>query len=374
MKEENGNLVSNDGKILLFSIENFVEQICNKDTCFVCGIERSKATFNDEHIIPRWVLKRYDLFDKYITLPNGKTFRYGKYKIACCKSCNSFLGDNLEKKVSEGFSGSYYDAVNFLNDNHELVFTWICLLYIKTHLRDRTFKYDFKSDKKIGDDYDWEGLHHIHCIARSIYTNVSIENSVYGSMFIFPCSELCEGEMYDYIDLYGTGTVLIRLGDFFIICVLNDSKMVSHLVQNRTKRITGKLNIIQMRELYARVTYENLRIIDKPKYFTAARFEEDYIVINAIINKPIAISPHNEPFFGALMYELVKSHMFNPETPELKMIMQEQVRAVKNGQWTYLFDSEGKFLSDSAFIVDDEEALLSDLKNGVDVFSRQSVS
>jgi len=232
MKKVNGNIVSDEGKVLLFSIDNFVETICNNDTCFVCGVERSDASFNDEHVIPRWVLKRYELFGKEITLPNEKKFRYGKYKIPCCKSCNSLLGNNIEKKIAEGFDGDYYDALNFFNDNKEIIFIWICLLYIKTHLKDRAFKYDFKSDKKIGDNYDWEELHHIHCMARSIYTNVNIEKSVYGSMFIYPCAELDEGELFDYIDLYGTGTILIRLGNFFIIGVIDDSKLVSQLIKN----------------------------------------------------------------------------------------------------------------------------------------------
>lgn len=365
-----GNIVSDDGKVLLFSIDNFVNTICNKDTCFVCGIERAEASFNDEHVIPRWVLKRYELFGKEITLPNDKKFRYGKYKIPCCESCNSFLGENIEKKVAEGLDGDFNKVLSFFNGNKGLVFNWICLLYIKTHLKDKMFQYDFQSDKKIGDDYDWEDLHHFHCMARSIYTGVKIEESVYGSMFIYPCAEFDEGERYDYIDLYGTGTVLIRLGDFFIICVMNDSKLVSQLIKSRTERITGKLNFLQVRELYSRVSYENLRIIDRPKYYTAVRHKDNYVGIHASINKKIKIAPHNEEFFGALMYKLVKNYIYSPQEPELKIKMQEQVQGVKNGQWTYLFDSEGKFLSDSALIIDDEKSVIEDLKNGIDIFTR----
>ena len=268
MLNEKGNVVSSNGKTLFYSINSFIEEICNTDNCFVCGIENNKTIFNDEHVIPRWILKRYDLFGKNISLPNNKKFKYGKYKISCCKECNSLLGDNLEKKISEGFAGTYNDSVTFFDQNRELVFIWVCLLYIKTHLRDRSFKYDFQSDKKIGDDYEWGELHHIYCMARSVYTEIDIDKSVYGSMYIFPCAEYDWDESYDYIDLYGTGTVLIRLGNICIITVLNDSKLVGQLVKKKIDKITGKLNHIQMRELYARITYENLKIIDKPKYFT----------------------------------------------------------------------------------------------------------
>lgn len=288
----------------------------------------------------------------------------------CCKRCNSFLGENIENKIANGLDGDYFDVLNFFNSNRELIFNWICLLYIKTHLKDKIFKYDFKSDTKISDNYDWEELHHIHCMARSIFTNINIEKSVFGSMFIYPCTEFDEGESYDYIDLYGTGTVLIRLGNFFIICVINDSKIVTQLIKNRTERITGRLSFLQIRELYSRVTYENLRIIDRPKYYTAVRFEDNYIGIHSSINKEIRIESHNESFFGDLMYKLVKDYIFNPQEPELKAKMQEQVQAVKNGHWTYLFDSEGKFLNDSAFIINDEKSVLEKLKNGIDIFTR----
>lgn len=349
MKNENGNVISNDGKILLFSIENFVNHICKDDTCFICGIKKSDAEFNDEHVIPRWVLKRYNLFDKEITLANDKQFKYGNYKIPCCKNCNSFLGKTIENKIADGFGKSIDDSIEFFNKNRKLVFIWVCLLYIKTHLRDKTFKFDYQSDRKIGDVYNWNELHHIHCMARSIYTNITIEESVYGSMFIYPCSDFIYGEKYDYIDLYETGTVLLRLGDFFIICVIGDSKLVTKLIENRTKRITGKLNILQIRELYSRITYEFLRIIDRPKYLTTAIFKDNDIRIKTSIKNQIKIAPYNEIFFGSIMYKLVKNLIYEPKQPILKM----QIQAIKKGQWTYLFDSNGKFIEESPEIIED---------------------
>ncbi|MDN5114174.1 hypothetical protein AB0W31_07510 [Aliarcobacter butzleri] len=368
MKEESGNIVSSNEKILLFSKHNFVNQICNEETCFICGIKKNDTDFNDEHVIPRWILKRYQLFEKKISLANGKQIKYGNYKIPCCKKCNSFLGEEIENKIAEGFGKNIEDSIKFFNKNRKLVFTWISLLYIKTHLKDKAFKFDFLSNRKISDDYNWDELHHIHCIARSIYTNIFIEESVYGSMFIFPCSDFIDGEKYDYIDLYGTGTVLLRLGDFFIICVINDSKLVTKLMENKTKRITGKLNFLQIRELYSRITYEFLRIIDRPKYYTAVKFKDNYIGIQTLINNTIRIAPYDEEFFGSLMYTLVKDYMYKPEHPILKNKMQEQIQAIKKGQWTYLFDSNGKFIEDFPNIIEHEDIVAENLKMGIDIF------
>ena len=240
--------------------------------------------------------------------------------------------------------------------------------YIKTHLKDKAFKFDYISDKKISDNYNWSELHHIHCIARSIYTNITIEKSVYGSIFIYPCSDFIDGEKYDYIDLYETGTVLLRLGDFFIICVIGDSKLVTKLIENRTKRITGKLNFLQIRELYSRISYEFLRIIDRPKYSTVVKFKDNYIGIQTSIHTKIKIEPHNEELFGSIMYKLVKDYMYKPNHPILKNKMQEQTQAVKNGQWTYLFDSNGRFIEESPNIIEDENSIVEGLKKGIDIF------
>ncbi|EHK8987313.1 hypothetical protein ACEUYU_004451 [Vibrio vulnificus] len=369
MRKIENNVVSDDGKVLLYSIDNFVKNICNKTTCFICGVDDESAEFNDEHIIPRWVLKRYGLFGKEITLPNGRKFRYGKYKIPCCKKCNSLLGNGIEKKISEGFNGDFKSSKEFFNKNKELVFVWICLLYVKTHLKDRHFKFDFKSDKIISDDYDWEGLHHTHCMARSIYTDTKIDRKVYGTMYIYECDSLDHGEAFDYIDLYGTSTVLVRLGGLCLICAIGDSQIVRHLLKSRTDRITGKLNFLQMRELYSRLTYEYLRIIDKPKFFSIGNFEDKFLCIMSSVKQDIRISNHDESLLGSIMYKLVENYIFKPTHPELVEKMNFQVEAVKNGQWTYLFDSEGKFLEDSEFIIDDEEALFDEVNNGTDLFN-----
>ena len=64
-------LVSHDGRILLMSCKRFIDEIVMGDACFVCGASPRDKTFDDEHIVPRWVLRRFDLFNKQITLPTG---------------------------------------------------------------------------------------------------------------------------------------------------------------------------------------------------------------------------------------------------------------------------------------------------------------
>jgi hypothetical protein len=50
-------------------------------------------------------LRRYDLFDKTIVLPNEATVRYDRYTVPCCAECNALMGDEIEGPISEILQG-----------------------------------------------------------------------------------------------------------------------------------------------------------------------------------------------------------------------------------------------------------------------------
>jgi hypothetical protein len=78
---EDPTIIGDDERILLFSCERFVMDIVDGDCCFVCGAAPDTKIFNDDHIIPRWVLRRFGLFAKTIKLPNGERRQYDRYKV-----------------------------------------------------------------------------------------------------------------------------------------------------------------------------------------------------------------------------------------------------------------------------------------------------
>ena len=63
------------GRVLYFSVERFIKDICERNCCFICGAFPSTVEFNDERILPKWVLRKFDLFNKRIGLPNEADFR-----------------------------------------------------------------------------------------------------------------------------------------------------------------------------------------------------------------------------------------------------------------------------------------------------------
>ena len=62
------NSIYLDGQIKLFSIKDFVSIICLENNCFICGASHSDKTFNEEHVLPNWILRKFNLHSKKITL------------------------------------------------------------------------------------------------------------------------------------------------------------------------------------------------------------------------------------------------------------------------------------------------------------------
>lgn len=68
-----------------------------------------------------------------------------------------------------------------------LLFRWLALILFKTHLKDRSLRFNLdkrQGAEKISELYDWEEMHHIHCIARSFYTGAQLDPTVFGSVLM----------------------------------------------------------------------------------------------------------------------------------------------------------------------------------------------
>jgi hypothetical protein len=85
MSRDDIDVVDPSGRVLFISIRRFIETVATESVCFICGADPNSVRFNDEHVIPEWVLTEYGLHSQMITLPNGAGLRYSQYKVPCCE-------------------------------------------------------------------------------------------------------------------------------------------------------------------------------------------------------------------------------------------------------------------------------------------------
>lgn len=258
--------------VQICSTERFVRDICEGNHCFICGISPTESGFNDEHILPDWILDKFQLYQRTITLPNQTTFRYDQYKIPCCKSCNELMGTTFETPISQLIHQGFNAVDEHLKEGGSwLFFRWMSLIYTKTHLKDRFLRMHQdrrKGEGQISDYYEWEDLHHIFCVARSFFSKSDIDPKVHGSLIILPASEK-DTEQFDYLDLYHYKTTLLRLNDVAFITVFTDSTAVlgKHF---EDLKIQGPLNTLQLREIAAHFAYSYSILKNPPSFHTKA--------------------------------------------------------------------------------------------------------
>jgi hypothetical protein len=262
-----GSVVDENGKVLVFSTKRFIGDICLGDCCFICGAKPDEKPFNNEHILPDWMLRRYDLFARTITLPNGTLVRYDRYTVPCCVDCNSLMGQEIEKPISEAVHGGPESFAEFIHNNGLHVITWMGLIYLKTHLKDRKYRVHLdqrKGEEKIADQYEWEYLQHLHAMVRSFYTGCRVDKEAVGSFLGVSVTEQASAEKFDFGDLYLAQTMFLRLDEMGMVAVFNDSGAAMSRFWERLQRITGPVSELQLREIMVDFSYLNLHLKERP--------------------------------------------------------------------------------------------------------------
>lgn len=156
-KEIKSGTVVQDGKVMLFSLNDFLSKIVEGSNCFICGKSEKNVEFNDEHVIPDWILRRYRLHDKQITLPNRTLISYGQYKVPCCSACNAILGNLYEDPISKLLGQTYSEITKVIKSDtmsFSILFKWLSLIFFKIHLKSNSLriKRDLRSESgTIGD-------------------------------------------------------------------------------------------------------------------------------------------------------------------------------------------------------------------------------
>jgi hypothetical protein len=328
---------SDDGRFLHMGTTDFIDLIGEGDACFICGALPSTKAFNDEHVIPDWVLRAAKMQQRTITLPNGASRKYSQYKIPCCEECNSLLSRKIEQPVSQLLKSGVRATSEALASDHDAVwsiFRWMCLIFVKTHLADRHFRFHLDArlgSERIAEMYDWSLLHHAHCIVRTVYTNAVIETPVLGSCLVLGAST--EGETFDYSDLYEYQTVLFRLDDLAIISVINDTCQVLGMIGPTLERIDPPLNPIQVREMFARVAYGNALLQPRPRFYTRFLDPPELAVLTPERREQCEVDHER---LGALIDFCCGEMLERSNTPDKAKIRE----GVRKGERTFLWTDE----------------------------------
>jgi hypothetical protein len=333
--------VAPDGKVLYFSQSRFERDICRGECCFVCGIGPGTRAFNNEHVLPKWMLRRYDLFRRTITAPNGSDHYYGRLTIPCCSDCNALMGRTIEEPVSALLRGGYDAVARRIGDGDVQwqLFTWLALLFVKMHLKDRAIRVELdtrKGSEVIADRYDWIALHHIYCVARSFFTGSALDPTVYGSMLLIQAKMGRHFEPFDFRDIHEAQSILLRVEDLALVCVLDDGGGSLNMFRTHLPR-AGAMSPIQLRETLGHMSCLSMHLRNKP------RFRTEIAAGQLAIRSTRDAAPYFDPIapseLGSVVYGCCEDLLHAFRNDNINEIRERLLQ----GQWTFLKDRNGDF-------------------------------
>lgn len=341
-----GNMIeARTRKIMQFGVDFFLENIATGRCCFVCGRPHSAHLVTDEHVIPRWLTKRFGTENSHMLLHNGGRLQHARYTVPCCSDCNNHLSEALETPVSALLKLSY-DGLSAAIDNdpniYQLIFQWCALIFFKMQLKDQFLSQ--QNDPRInpgaiGDLHCWESLNQVLTVARIKYTGALVDPDVYGSVIILPRLKERD-ELSDYLDCSTAQIAMIQAGEIVIFVVLNDSKACLAKYRTFLSKIDGLMTEVQCRELFARLRYLNDNLKGRPRYrafitgknrFKLQVERSRYIELCQGKEEKVSLFSLMREYIGPLI----------PDIPARSRIWSD----LEKGKAQYIFDANDKFCS-----------------------------
>jgi hypothetical protein len=275
-----------------------------------------------------------------ITLPNDTRFRYDQYTIPCCADCNALMGREVEEPIRalvEQGSRAIFERVE--RDGPLRLFVWLALLFLKTHLKDRTLRWhrDLRQpDHRIGELQTCEELRHLHTLARCFYAKCTVAKEAMGSLLVMSATQPHGGQPFDFTDLSAAQTLLLRLDDVALLAVFNDSCGAMQGLMPKLNKITG---------LMAELAFVNLHIEHRPTFHTLVDGRTGEQSIAATLPPEFSLIPMDKGVRGSLLHQAVQHALGQLHVPGFTN--DQVVAGITCGEWTFLFDDDGKFIGES---------------------------
>jgi len=239
-----------------------------RDQCFLCRRElRSSDLLTREHVFPRWLQTRYQLWDMKLGLLNHSRITYRQLLIPCCAACNGEHLSRLEQVVRRGVARGFDE---FRRIDPRYVHQWLAKIFFGLLFRELSLKLD-QTDPLSDSIVDLEMIN-TYKVIRMFLQGIRLDVTTEGpkepwSVFLCrmePGANVASD--FDYLDNVA-GVAGIRMSDVGAIVCFDDAGIVkNHLAPMLRPLDQVSLKPLQFTELVAAVIYLRRRLIHPPNW------------------------------------------------------------------------------------------------------------
>jgi len=255
-----------------------------ESNCFLCGIDMGNQV-TQEDLFPKWLQRKHNLWNQKLILLNGTSINYSQLKIPCCAKCNNEYLSRLENTISNAINAGYKATLE-LDD--KLIFYWASKILFGIIRKELTLLLDRSSPdfgtivtKDLVESYD-----NLHAFIQGIRRKMIFVDHLPFSVLITNLHDLGDPTNFSFRDSILGKTFGLRSGEVGIIVATSDAGLNNFSYARYLKDVNGrKLHPIQFDELFAKVTYESLRLTKDPT-FTIVSNKDSELPVHIITHIP----------------------------------------------------------------------------------------
>jgi len=309
------------------------ERSFSMDRCFVCDEVLTDENRTEEHIYPKWLQRKFNLYNQKISLLNGTFIQYRNLKVPCCKKCNETMSERIEKPMERAVDGGY-ESFKILDRN--IIFQWLNklsygMLYKEAMLLRERGKEEagYVMPHEILNE-----LHMKHIFLVSIIKNTEFVESPY-SLLIFKIKPDKKTPYWGF-DGFLVPVFCMNLNDIGIITHLQDNKFNEEFFREHdfmNDLLQRELHVMQFREVCARFLYKSSLFVRNPYYIMIMDTDAPKQIISQEMSG-IGYSEWSQETYAKVLAFLWEDYG----------ISYDKIYKGNNKVWTLLWNEKGEFL------------------------------
>jgi hypothetical protein len=307
------------------------EHTFTTDKCFLCGCTLDADNKTEEHVIPKWIQREFNLWDQKLGILNGTLIPYRLLTIPCCFECNNIYLSPFEETIKTAYQKGFEE---FCKLDRETIFLWVGKIYFGLMYRQLFLKADI-TDASKGTITSPEYLRSFYShflFLQGIRRNHSFKDFFPASIYCFHTQKPNDiKDQWDLMDSHAKMFIAIRMGEIGLIVVLQDCEATFQLNEILDQHRDIILHPLQFKELSAKIFYKALLMNRVPKFLnveTNGHTQTVMMSLQGLSDIPIFDDWDND------LYSIILSQMTG--------VPLEICQPEKGKVWTWLWDSEGK--------------------------------
>ncbi|GAA5082765.1 hypothetical protein GCM10023210_00490 [Chryseobacterium ginsengisoli] len=225
---DKSQLIKNLNKV---DIKEFLEDNLKKinSKCFICFCDLGSDNLSKEHIIPKWLFKKFNQTNGEIKLGNSSNLKYQRLTIPACKDCNNGLLSEIEQDfkliLEENFT-------NLTFEDELTIAQWTLKVMLGTILKETILDKDIRNrGEKILSFEEIQKLIPLFILLQSVKYETKFENGKPWSLFI----TTFDSEDYDYQSHSFFKSASFKFGKIGFTITFDDSGYYKKAITNEFK-------------------------------------------------------------------------------------------------------------------------------------------